>query len=422
YNGVSSTDDQRRAVGYLAYHAAVSLDMDFESHGSTSNVNQQPAALNNYFRFSGHYETRFWGSFWTRMKENINAGMPVLLSIKDVDGGGAGHALVADGYRISDGKFHLNWGWHNTNNGWYDIEGSWNGTGSGYDRVEGAVFDILPDPEITEITRTAVEREFTLKWRVSDKLPSHSFSIEQQYNGGSWSEIANTVTAQELAITVIDPGTYNYRVRAKVNGNYYYNSYSEEMSVLVKDDIIALDFDGNDSYNVADVSNKLDVQSEYTIETWFNVRGHTSGAYEVLLDRKIVFSLTLINDSNPSADYALSFLSRSTTDGIREELNTVNSSAILKYDTWHHVAISRSGTTTRMFIDGNLIKSSSTSNFYLNYTSNKLRIGARYYGTTNGYERHLNGKLDGISISKVGKYTSNFVPDILVNYPVDANT
>jgi len=155
YNGVPSTDAQQRAVGYLAYHAAVSLDMDFESEGSTSNVNQQPAALNNYFRFSGHYKTRSWGSFWTRMKENINNKMPVLLSIKDVDGGGAGHALVADGYRVSDGKFHLNWGWHNSNNGWYDIENSWNGTGGGYDRVEGATFDIIPDPEITEIKTVA---------------------------------------------------------------------------------------------------------------------------------------------------------------------------------------------------------------------------------------------------------------------------
>ncbi len=415
-----STYAQQRAVGYLAYHTAVALDMDFESHGSTSNVNQQPGALNDYFRFSGHYETRYWSDFWTRMKENLANGMPVLLSIKDVDGGGAGHALVADAYRESDGKFHLNWGWTGRNNGWYDIQYAWDGTGGGYDRVEGAVFDILPDPEITEIARSNVEKDFTLKWLVSDQLNWDSFSVEQSIDGGLWSEIANNISTTELAISVANSGTYNYRVRAKVNGGYYYNSYSEEMSVFVKDEIIALEFDGDDSFYVSDNSNNdLDVSSEYTIETWFNVASHASGTYPVLLDRKTVFSLYVITDGNSNSDYALRFVARNSSGSITASLRTDNSSSELNFGDWHHVAISRNNNKAQIYIDGNLIQSSTDSDFNLSSSSNALNIGARYWTS---YGRYLDGKLDGIAISNTGKYTSSFSPDILNNYAVDANT
>ncbi len=420
YYLLPSTDAQQRAVGYLAYHAAVALDMDFESYGSTSNVNEQPAALDNYFRFSGHYETRYWSSFWTRMKENINNGMPVLLSIKDVDDSGAGHALVADGYRESDGKFHLNWGWHGRNNGWYDIQYEWDGTGGGYDRVEGAVFDILPDPVISEITRSNYEKEFTLKWVVSDQLNWDSFSVEQQIDGGSWVEIAANVSITELAISVANSGTYNYRVRAKVNGGYYYNSYSEEMSVFVKDDIVALEFDGDDSFYVRDnTNNDLDISSNYTIETWFNVASHASGTYPVLLDRKTVFSLYVISDGNSASDYALRFVARNSSGSIIASLRTDYSSSVLNFGDWHHVAISRNNNKAQIYIDGNLIESSTDSDFNLSSSSNALNVGARYWSA---YERYMNGKLDGISISNTGKYTSNFSPSIIGNYSVDTNT
>ena len=420
YYLLPSTDAQRRAVGYLAYHCAVSLNMDFESTGSTSNVDKQPAALNNHFRFSGHYQTRYWSSFWTRMKENLADGMPVLLSIKDVDGGGAGHALVADAYRTSDGKFHLNWGWHGRNNGWYDIQYAWNGTGGGYDRVEGAVFDILPDPEISEITRSSSEKDFTLKWVVSDKLNWDSFAVEQSVDGGAWSEIANNISTTQLAISVANAGTYNYRVRAKVNGVYYYNSYSVSKSVFVKDDIVSLEFDGDDSFFVKDnTSNDLDINSDYTIETWFNVASHATSTYPVLLDRKTVFSLYVITDSNTSSDYALRFVARNSSGSIIASLRTDNSSASLNFGDWHHVAISRQSGTAKLFIDGNLIQSSTDYDFNLTASSNALNIGARYWGS---YSRFLDGKLDGISVSKTGKYSSNFSPDIITDYTVDANT
>ena len=427
YQGVASTDTEQRAVGKLAYHCAVSVDMDFENTGSTSNVTRQPAALDNYFRFSGHYETPgSYSAFWTRIRENLSNGFPVLLSIKDTDNG-AGHAPVVDGYDENTGKYHINWGWYNDHglNGWYAIE-SWSPGGSGYDTVNGAVLDVIPDPEITNVERTSTEREFTVKWAVSAKLPAGStFSIEQSKDGGAFTVLASDIAINEYPVTVANPGNYKYRVRAKITGHYYLNSYSETKSVLVKDDITALDFDGNDSFLVNDNNDQLDIKYTYTIETWFNIDSRAAGTYPVIMDRRIVFSLFLIDDATAGADYALRFVARSSTgsDAIIASIRTDNSSAVLKYNTWHHLAVTRdynnSINTTRIFIDGNLIDSSTDPDFQLHYTANKLNIGARYWGS---YERYLDGKLDGISISKAAKYTSDFAPDILVNYTTGTNT
>ncbi|MEN8136919.1 MAG: C10 family peptidase [Bacteroidota bacterium] len=415
-----STDVQRRAVGYLAYHCAVSVDMDFESYGSTSNVSRQPDALNNYFRFSGHYKTRTWDSFWTRMKENLRDGKPVLIAIKDVDNTGAGHALVVDGYDETTGLYHLNWGWHGRYNDWYDIEFGWDGTGDGYDLVEAAVFDILPNPEITEILRGDVEKQYTLKWHVADKLNWESFSVEQQKDGGDWEVIAAEVLDTQLNISVVESGTYNYRVRAKINGGYFYNAYSEGMSVFVKDDIVALEFDGDDSFFIYDnSSNDLDVSDEWTIETWFNVANHTSGTYPVLLDRKTVFSLYVIDDNNTQADYALRFAARNSYGSIVASLRSDNSLAVLNYGDWHHVAISRKSNKTYLFIDGKLVETSTDKDFNLTSTTGALNVGARYWS---GYERYFNGKIDGIAISSEGKYISGFTPNIQENYPLTENS
>jgi len=71
---------------------------------------------------------------------------------------------------------------------------------------------------------------------------------------------------------------------------------------------------------------------------------------------------------------------------------------------WHHVAVSRQGTNTRLFVNGNQVGSTWTDT--TNYINSPLTIGARYTGLL----EFFNGYIDEVRISKgVARYTANFI-------------
>jgi len=70
---------------------------------------------------------------------------------------------------------------------------------------------------------------------------------------------------------------------------------------------------------------------------------------------------------------------------------------------WHHIAICRSGSTCRLFVDGTQEASGSNS---VNYDAQPTFIGA--FGASDGY---FNGYIDDLRITKgYARYTSNFTP------------
>lgn len=414
-----STLAQQKAMGYISFHAATALDMDYEASGSTSHINRIPDAADSYFRFSGHYKTPSWTSFWDRLRENIENGHPVPLAIYATNG--SGHAPVCDGYRYNEGDqeseyyYHLNMGWWGTNNAWYRLQNSFNA--GGYTSVTGAVFDLLPDPVFTETTFSG-QKTFTLNWKTSDQLDWDAFELQESVNGGDFTTLDNNITSTSYTRTVNSGGTYTYRVRAKSDGNYYLNSYSETKDVKVPYDITFLDFDGNDSFFIYDNSNNdFDISSTYTIEAWVKVDSKVNNTYPVIMDRKTVFSLFLIDDSN--GDYAIKFVARDTSGNIIASVQSDNSSINLAFDEWVHVAVTRNNNTTKLFLNGQLTDTSSDTDFVLTGSTNALNIGARYW---NGYERYIDGKIDKIRISDIERFNTNFTPDILETYVPDTNT
>lgn len=416
YYYMPSTNIERSAMGTIAYHCGVSIDMDYENYGSTSNINRVDDALANYFRYTGHYETASWSSFWTRMEQNLSNGYPVQLAIYATNG--AGHAVACDGLQIVDSNnyYHLNMGWWGTCNAWYMLQNSF--SACGYSLVSSAVFDILPEPIMGDIISTSNEKTFTVTWSVSNKLNWDAFELLQQKDGGTWITITSTINDTSYQVTVTEAGEYSYKVRAKSNGYFYLNSYSEEKSVLVKEDLIFLDFDENDSFFVNDNDdNDLDISSNWTIEAWVKVDSHTSGEYAVILDRRTVFSMYLIDDV--SADYAIRFVARDLNGNIIASLRSDDSATDLNYDEWVHVAASRSGDTTRLFLDGNEVSYSTDSDFSLASSTNALNIGARYWG---GYSRYIDGKIDEIRISQIGRYSKDFTINREYVHTIDDNT
>ncbi len=421
YQGTASNLTQQRAMGYISFHTATALDMDYESTGSTSNVNRVPSVGSSFFRFSSHHKYRSWSNFWSRMHENIQNGHPVIVAADAPNG--SGHSPVVDGYRYNEGDpvseyyYHLNMGWYGTSNAWYRIRGSF--SAGGYTNVSDAVFDLLPEPIMTTGSFTATSKTFNLNWRTSSAINWDAFELQESTNGGtSYTTISNAIIDTTYTRTVATGGSYRYRVRSKVDGAFYSNSYSQSIGVTVPYDYTYLDFDGNDSFFVYEnSSNDFDISNTYTIESWIKVDSRSSGTYPVILDRKTVFSMYLIGDSN--ADYAVKFVARNSSGSIIASVQSDNSTENLSYGNWAHIAVSRSGNTTKLFINGTQASSSTDSDFLLSASSNALNIGARYWS---GYGRYLNGKIDKIRITDNAVYTSNFTPDRKEKYITTTNT
>ena len=402
-----SNNKNQEAMGKLAYHCAVALDMNFEHDGSSSNVNRTPAALNNYFRSSGHYRNSSWYSFWPRMRKNIRNSQPVSVAISKTNG--EGHALVCDGYGQDVGAaryYHLQFGWWGSYNGWYNFQGSWDA--SDYTIVDGAVFDILPDPAIGDPVYGDDIYDVTVPILVSDSLHWNSFKIWESYNGGSYQLVESAFVGLNYKPSITKNGNYKYKVQAKVDGAYFSNSTSLPGEVLVgrKDSaLVNIGFDGDDSFFVKDNAvDDLDISDNYTIETWVNIKElNANSNWDVIMDRRTVFSLYLIEDYN--ADYAIRFVTRDGSDNLVASMRSDSSDVNLSFNEWVHIAISRNDSISSLFVNGKEVDSSLDTNFSLRYSKYALNFGARYWGS---YSRYMIGDLDEIRISDTARYAHNY--------------
>jgi hypothetical protein len=101
-------------VADLMYHCGVAVEMNYEVGGSGALTSDVLSAMNSYFRYNGGLI--FYGSHEGGAIPSIRAGLPVVM-------GGAGHAVVAAGYRDDySTHFYINAGWNDRCNGWYNLD------------------------------------------------------------------------------------------------------------------------------------------------------------------------------------------------------------------------------------------------------------------------------------------------------------
>lgn len=142
----NSVNTANPAVATLMYHAGVSVNMQYGADGSGAFSEDVPYALCNYFNYaaSTHLVAKedypVMADWWAIIRAELDAARPVYYAGAGTSGG---HAWICDGYKLSDNKFHMNWGWSGSYNGYFAI-GSLSAGGSTFNDENRVIVGIEP--------------------------------------------------------------------------------------------------------------------------------------------------------------------------------------------------------------------------------------------------------------------------------------
>jgi hypothetical protein len=165
-------------------------------------------------------------------------------------------------------------------------------------------------------------------------------------------------------------------------------------------------FDGTGDYLVAYPNIDIELGSgDYTIECWVNISGAASSGG--IVTKGPVGSLTNTTWSlefNSTTNFVGFYVHNATSGGY-----ILQSTTNIKSSSWIHLAISRNGNNTKLFVNGIQEGSTYTSGYTISAGDN-LYIGGGFYAPTT---RSITGYIDDLRITKgVARYTSNFTPPI----------
>ena len=155
-------------------------------------------------------------------------------------------------------------------------------------------------------------------------------------------------------------------------------------------------FDGTGDYLSVGLASSSDVTfgaGDFTIECWIYITTN-----------QVQFAGMCMQDgANP---WYLSF--SNTANGVRfNNASTIFLSATVSLNTWTHIAVSRSGTSLKMFFNGVEVSSATNSTSFGN-SANSVILG---YGQTAGPAYFFNGHMSGVKLTKgTALYTSAFTP------------
>ena len=163
----------------------------------------------------------------------------------------------------------------------------------------------------------------------------------------------------------------------------------------------SMQFDGVGDYCLLPASEELAMETgDFTIELWVNLSdvGSNDGVFVEMrstgaTSNGFVFNARRV--TRPSAGFKLNFY----TDG-----GSNTASTILAYNTWHHVAVTRSSGTIRMFANGVSDITPFTKNNNFSDTPDVTIGQSLLYSPSN-----ITGYVDDLRITKgTARYTSNF--------------
>ena len=174
----------------------------------------------------------------------------------------------------------------------------------------------------------------------------------------------------------------------------------------------SLSLDGNGDYVDLPRSTNQLVSEDFTIEFWFRINSGAGsetvglfGSYYTVGGGKGLIMAT--SATYTSVYFQWMYGSGSGTDWAY--LNrTQGTRTALSNNTWYHVAVTRSGSTWRLFLNGTQ-EDSITQSSQVTDSGSTTRIGN--YGPSATASHALDGYIDDFRITKgLARYTSNFTP------------
>lgn len=241
--------------------------------------------------------------------------------------------------------------------------------------LTGSQVNLSLGNESTDISFIADITGQQLNWSVGavDPNPDESL-IGQQINLG-----LGTLTAK---------ADVNVFINNSVGFNYNTFGDAQLSTAQKKFGTASLALDGSGDY-ITSTQNCSYLASDFTLE-FFIYSSAITTSQAFLIDTRDAFAnngiyVRLLNSGNIYIGY--------------NTINVLNVAHGMSNNTWHHVALTRSGSTWRVFIDGALKQSATGSSS--SFASRPFKFGGSgiYY---------LNGYVDEFRASNIARYTSSF--------------
>lgn len=209
----------------LVFACGTACTQIYTSEGSgTFSVNQAYAAYQRFGFTDCVLYTEPSDEMYATLISNLNDGYPAHLAVEN-PAGTVGHNVVVDGYRESDGKFHINFGYGGYLDDWYDIPDQ--NFYYGMTKVEGIILNIIP-------TSTGVHEMSELAFDVypnpvSGALYMNNLPCEQVdyaiFNVVG-QKVISGVSTGTVSVASLEQGIYFLQVRA--------GGYMETVKIIVK--------------------------------------------------------------------------------------------------------------------------------------------------------------------------------------------
>lgn len=145
---------------------------------------------------------------------NLQAGYPAHLAVEN-PAGTVGHNVVVDGFRESDGKFHINFGYGGSLDNWYDIPDP--NFYQGMTKMEGIILNIIPTSDAVHEASSQQSIEVYPN-PASDVLYMKSLPLTTAYYSifnVLGQEIASGTTNGNISVAGLQNGVYFLQVKGE---------------------------------------------------------------------------------------------------------------------------------------------------------------------------------------------------------------
>lgn len=147
---------------------------------------------------------------------NLKAGYPAHLAVEN-PAGTAGHNVVVDGYRESDGKFHMNFGYGGAYDNWYDIPDP--NFFYGLTKLEGIILNIIPTTPFTAVHESSFQQQLEVYPNpASDVLYLKNLPLTTAYYSifnVLGQEVASGTTNGNISVAGLQKGVYFLQVKSE---------------------------------------------------------------------------------------------------------------------------------------------------------------------------------------------------------------